>query len=244
MQQAKFLINQIVWSSRYEGWLATFLKIFMKGFKSLRIPIPYEHILKKWIDHQFDSRFNVDTFGIVEVENLDISKDQKREAVEYAPTPATFGIILSSMQLDFSEYVFVDMGSGKGKVLFMASSFPFSEIIGVEISETLCQSAGKNINRFKSSFQNCFNLNVICSDAKSFTIPEDRLVLYFYNPFSEKIMKDVLNSICLSLNKKPRSIFIIYYNPQHKSVIESTGKFIPFEIDGWNDPMWNIYHSV
>jgi SAM-dependent methyltransferase len=46
---------------------------------------------------------------------------------------------------DFSEHSYVDLGSGKGRTLFVAAELPFREVIGVEFSGVLHDQACANI---------------------------------------------------------------------------------------------------
>ena len=44
----------------------------------------------------------------------------------YQPTDAAkFHEMLGRLQIDFSQFTFIDIGSGKGRVLLMASDYPF-----------------------------------------------------------------------------------------------------------------------
>ena len=52
----------------------------------------------------------------------------------YQPTDAAlFQEMMASLPIDFSEFTFMDLGSGKGRTLLMASEYPFRRIVGVEI---------------------------------------------------------------------------------------------------------------
>ena len=42
-----------------------------------------------------------------------------------------------ALHLDFQDFNFVDIGSGKGRALLLASDYPFREIIGIELSPEL-----------------------------------------------------------------------------------------------------------
>lgn len=237
------MISMIAWSIHYEGLTATFLKMFLKVIRKLHLPCPGQTSLKNWIDSRFDRKFHVETSGDVEVENLDISDEEKEEAVEYTSTPPTFGYVMTRLNLEYSKYVFIDYGCGKGKVLFMASDFPFRKIMGVEISQFLCDAANQNIESFRSRSQKCSDLEVLCSDAKSFHLPEEPLVLYFYNPFSEVVMKEVLDSVEASYREYKRAVYLIYYNPRHQNLMDEMEKFERIGLEGWDDPMWVIYRS-
>src|SRR3981081_102097 len=46
---------------------------------------------------------------------------------------------------DFSQYTFIDVGSGKGRVLFVAAGDPFRKGIGVEVSNALHDDALANL---------------------------------------------------------------------------------------------------
>jgi len=52
----------------------------------------------------------------------------------YQPTdPALFREMMASLPIEFNEFTFVDLGSGKGRTLLMASEYPFKKIVGVEL---------------------------------------------------------------------------------------------------------------
>ncbi|MGH7097851.1 MAG: hypothetical protein ACREE4_09370 [Stellaceae bacterium] len=62
----------------------------------------------------------------------------RRGAHPYEGTPyGTVNRILADLPADVSDYVFVDYGSGKGRVILMASRRRFREVIGVEFVEPL-----------------------------------------------------------------------------------------------------------
>ena len=49
----------------------------------------------------------------------------------YQPTePSLFHEMLSALKIDFREFTFIDLGSGKGRVLLMAADYPFRRIVG------------------------------------------------------------------------------------------------------------------
>src|SRR5580704_3857703 len=85
----------------------------------------------------------------------------------YQPTdPALFHEMLASLNIDFHDLVFIDIGSGKGRTLLMASDYPFRRIIGVELLPKLHRVALGNIRKYKSDAQQCFALESICGDAR------------------------------------------------------------------------------
>src|SRR5271168_5004167 len=61
----------------------------------------------------------------------------------YQPTdPALFHEMMAQLRIlserfDFESFIFVDLGSGKGRTLLMASDYPFKKITGVELLSEL-----------------------------------------------------------------------------------------------------------
>src|SRR5215471_11844719 len=67
--------------------------------------------------------------------------------------------------INFAEFTFIDLGSGKGRVLLMASDYPFRRIVGVELLAALHHIAEQNIEQYHSDSQRCFALESVCADA-------------------------------------------------------------------------------
>jgi hypothetical protein len=64
----------------------------------------------------------------------------------YQPTePAIFRKMMAILKIDFREFSFIDIGSGKGRVLLMASDYPFRRILGIELLPALHAVAEKNL---------------------------------------------------------------------------------------------------
>jgi tRNA G46 methylase TrmB len=74
----------------------------------------------------------------------------------YQPTdPALFQEIMASLPIEFEQFTFVDLGSGKGRTLLMASEYPFKRIVGVELIAELHRAAEENIRDYRSPTQRC-----------------------------------------------------------------------------------------
>src|SRR5271167_2282557 len=68
----------------------------------------------------------------------------------YQPTePALFremlATLMSSAKIEFGEFTFIDIGSGKGRALLMAADYPFRRILGIELLPELHRVAKENI---------------------------------------------------------------------------------------------------
>lgn len=136
----------------------------------------------------------------------------------YQPTePALFHEILEALihaaAIDPQDFVFIDLGSGKGRTLLMASDYPFNEIMGVELLPSLHRAAHENIAAYKSEKQKCFLLQSFCADASEFEFPLRPMVLYLFNPLPEEALARTLRNLEVSLEADPRNCFVIYHNP-------------------------------
>lgn len=142
----------------------------------------------------------------------------------YQPTdPAFFREMLETIQqhtsISFQDFTFIDLGSGKGRALLMASDYPFRRIVGVELLPSLDKIAKQNLSLFRSDSQKCFNLESICADATTFRFPEGALVIYLFNPFPEAGLRRALENLRQSLEKSPRAAYVLYHNPQLEHVL-------------------------
>ncbi len=148
----------------------------------------------------------------------------------YQPTdPALFREMLDALQghtaIDFHDFVFLDLGSGKGRTLLMASDYPFCRVLGVELLPALHHAARENLGKYQSPSQRCFALESICTDAIDFRFPEDPMVIYLFNPFPESGLRRVLANLAQSLRRAPRSVYVLYHNPLLEHLLAETSLF-------------------
>ncbi len=126
--------------------------------------------------------------------------------------------MLAALPVPPERFIFIDLGSGKGRTLLMASDYPFRRIIGLELLEELHQIAQQNIARYRGPAQKCFDIESLSGDARDSSLPVEPTVLYLFNPFPEHVMRAVLISLEQSVAAYPREVYIIYHNPAHESV--------------------------
>ena len=136
----------------------------------------------------------------------------------YQPTESTlFHEMLNTLRqeqgFDFHNFVFVDLGSGKGRTLLMATDYPFRRIVGVELLPALNEIALGNLGKYRSEAQKCFALQSICGDAAEFTFPNEPTVLYLFNPFPEPGLRRVIANLEQNLRERSRAMYVLYHNP-------------------------------
>lgn len=161
----------------------------------------------------------------------------------YQPTEATlFREMLDTLRQHISSgfqgFTFIDLGSGKGRALLMASDYPFRRIVGVELLPELHQATLDNLRRYKNESQKCFALEAICGDANEFLFPDEPTILYLFNPFPESGLRRVIANLEASLRAHPRPVYVLYHNPLLESVltenvalkkIETRGQYSVYE---------------
>ena len=155
-------------------------------------------------------------------------------------TTGLFHQILRALPMAPDGFTFIDLGSGKGRTLLMASDYPFRCIVGVELLAEFEAIARRNIARYRGEQQKCFVLESHPGDAREFTFPDEPMVLYLFNPFPEHVLRDVLANLRGSLTTSPRPVFVIYHNLEHERVFAESG-WLRAE---YRTPQFAIYRAV
>lgn len=174
-------------------------------------------------DYDWDHRVNT-TSGAVNWRNRLLGVFHS----PYQPTqPELFREMMESLMasapINLADFRFIDIGSGKGRVLLMASDFPFRRIVGVELLPALHAVAEENIAAYTSETQKCFSLQSICADATTVGFPEDPLLIYLFNPLPEAGLRQMLENLQKSLQATPRPAFVLYHNPELEPVLAASG---------------------
>jgi len=195
-------------------WLLEVVWRRVRYYRRLRYYVARGGHAKKEVDDGFDREFGVDTGGYVKLTDLDIGTKNWVYGEDYQPIPArVFEEIVGRLQIRHEDFVFIDLGSGKGKPLLLASEFAFKRIIGVEFSPDLNQIAQQNIQNYKSASQRCKDLESVCMDVLAYPLPEEPTVFHLYHPFGEEVMSPMLDRIRVSLDQHPRQVFLVYVYP-------------------------------
>ena len=186
--------------------------------------------------NSFDSRFGTDTSAPT------FDRDQKTSVHFYVPTTASVIYeILKSLPLEGRKFKFVDMGSGKGRALLVASEFPFARIVGIELSEQLHAIAERNVSIYKPSTQRCAAIDLRCMDALDYDYGNEPLVLFLFDPFGREIMERVVANLEASLRSKPREAYIVYVYPQYEDLLQGSSVLQKVKIGGPKWQPWSQY---
>ena len=166
-------------------------------------------MVSSWL---WDVRHEVETRRTVALSSLGIEG-------EYSSSGPMFIKRLNRLKLNWSRFVFIDLGCGKGKVLLMAAQFPFRQIVGVEFAPELAELARKNVTTYRGLAQVRQRVEVRTEDAADYEFPLSPLVIYCFNPFSERVMRAALSNLERSLWQHWRETYLIYANPVLESVV-------------------------
>lgn len=162
---------------------------------------------------------DVRTSGNVGLAKLELTDAQRAHASPYEPTP--FGVLedmMLSLDIDHRRFTFVDLGAGKGRIVCLASAWPFHKIVGVELSKPLARTARHNASELSAEWQKCRRIEIIEADAAEWVPPAEPLVLYMFNPFGAEIIARVFDAVQQSFERAPREIFVLYYMPVWSSL--------------------------
>lgn len=204
-------VRKAAWMLKTEGPAYTFNHARMRLFL---------YAQARLTEARYERRFGIRTRGNISLKALAIDDP---DSVWYAPTsyPAFFNV----MKHVPVSGAFVDYGSGLGRALVMAGTFPFSRVTGVELSQNLVTRARENIARAKGTI--CPNIEVLCTNATEWQVPGDVTVFHFFNPFQKQTLRTVVENIARSLREAPREAWILFANPWGMEPIMRSGEVIP-----------------
>lgn len=184
---------------------------FLETIRSIRIcaqAIALEQL------EAFDRTHGTDTERSPITSDLDASGDDVQALWRYFPTlRSTFTSIMASLPFRLEGRIFVDLGSGKGRALLLASEYPFERIVGVELSPALHRVAEKNVHAWQSAAQRCRAFELVCMDARDYPFPPEDALVYLFQPFPADVLSAVLDNLGQSVAQCPRDVHIVYHNP-------------------------------
>jgi SAM-dependent methyltransferase len=148
----------------------------------------------------------------------------ERDSVEYTEKPCGWITLWRAFHwLGVSaDDALLDIGSGAGRAVLVASRFPFRRVVGVEREAWLDRQAQDNLARFRPRRR--APVDLVCADATLYPVPDDITVIFFYNPFPEPVMRGVMANVFASLERAPRRLRIVYVNPRAHEYLLRTGR--------------------
>lgn len=122
--------------------------------------------------------------------------------------------------VDITNKKFLDIGSGKGAVVYDSFKLGAKISHGIEYNHKLHNIAVLNFNRLRCN-QTCISINC---DARYFKNYINYDVFYLFNPFNEDIYLQVMSNIKDQIANDINTKWIIAYGKSNESAIMQIGK--------------------
>ena len=129
----------------------------------------------------------------------------KKKYEPCVPTPY-YCLSLVRGKIKNKDYTFIDFGCGRGRVIdFIKKNKNIRKIVGIENNVELRKQLMKlNDHKTKIYINDCSDNRFLNFLTKTYS--KNKLILYFYHPFSEKILSLILKKF---LNKSKKELIII-----------------------------------
>ncbi len=142
----------------------------------------------------------------------------------YATAPSLFyGAIalwqISLYGLTIANYTLIDLGCGKGRVLMMASEYPFRAIVGVELNPKLAARAGRNVKKWMRKPRACRAVSAVEGDVLDLPMPDGPLVLVVFNSFDREMVRRLLERLVEKSHTRTAPIDLIYIHAEHDNLV-------------------------
>ena len=141
----------------------------------------------------------------------------------YQPTdPSAFRAMIDLLPGSAEEYTFIDLGSGKGRTLLLASEYGFPRIIGVELLPALHHAAEENIRAYCDAKHPPSQIDSLLMDASDFEFPATPMVVYLFHPLPLAGLERVIRTLDQSLAQSPRDVWLVYHNPVFEAAVSAS----------------------
>lgn len=182
---------------------------------------------KRAEDRGFDGTHGVDTGGLQRIDGLATVDGDAAAAIGHiAIPPGHFAAAIDALDLDPRDLAFIDLGSGKGRALILASALPFRRLIGIEFATRLHQIAAANFAALGQAVGPGERIDLVNGDAASFALPPEPSLMFLFHPFGPPVIDAVAGAALASWRQSPRPIRVLYVNPVH--------------LDAWTGCGWQL----
>ena len=204
------------------GFFSTSGKLLLVGYEFLHDSFP-ERRRQRFGDIDYDWEFRVDTTS------ANVGWRARLIGLLNSPyqpvEPSLFREMMNSLPVDFSQFTFIDIGSGKGRALLLASEYSFKRIVGIELLPELNSIAQENIRKFLAQRARASVIESLCVDAGDYIFPQDALVVFLNNPLPEQGLRRLITNLEHSFQASRRPIFLVYANPVLEGAMTDSGLF-------------------
>jgi hypothetical protein len=167
------------------------------------------------------------------------------------PGDATFGYapinqdffreILRAIPDDLTRLTFVDVGSGKGAGLMLASEFGFRRIVGVELNAELVGISARNAEAYRRSTGREFQPEIVQADFMAWPLPAEETLFFLNNPFPVGLSLLALRRLEEDLERRPRASLLVFRKAPGEVArhLDASPAWRPLRLA----PYWRIYRN-
>ena len=167
-----------------------------------------------------ERRLGVETAAPVDLEDLGVAHPDR---ARYEPS-SVLSVLRGLRAVEGGrDDVFLDYGSGKGRVLLAAARRPFARVVGVEIAPELCEAARANLAA-DARHRRCGAVEVVCADVTTWDVPDDVTVAFMYNPIAGDAFDAAVDRLLASIDRRPRRVRLVYNVPIEEQRLLATGR--------------------
>ena len=207
--------------------------------------------------HPFDQMHGVDTSGLVPAKHLVTGHaNDEHVTAYYGVAPSILRALIGHWRETIprhpiSRYTFVDVGSGKGRGLLVASEYRFHKVVGIELNPALAATARQNVAHWTTSraadptSEPIAPIEIVEGDALDFQFPATPVLLFLFHPFEAPVLRQLLRRIETQLTapsmtgSSPRAgkkmpepaLDIIYVNAECANVLDRNPAFTQLFLD-------------
>jgi SAM-dependent methyltransferase len=168
---------------------------------------------------EFDRSYGTETSALLPVEELGDDLPNRDAACFYSAShPVVFRDLVRAAGVEPRKFTFVDLGSGKGRVLVLAAEAGFRSVVGVEFSPTLHRVAVANLavyHRRRGAAQSTQAVTAVCQDVAAYAFPPGPLVAFFFNSFRGGVLDSVLANLAKTAATAAADPVFLLWNGVH-----------------------------
>jgi SAM-dependent methyltransferase len=170
-------------------------------------------------DRRYERLEAVPTARFIDGQDLDVGEAMKPHLTSYLATPRLLiQMALKAVGEPLTRFAFVDIGSGLGRALLVASEYPFRRVLGYEISPALHRGAIRNIESLQEAGRACAQAVSINGDAVAADWPSGRCVFFMFNSFDRELTEIMFAKIAVRAQRGV-SDYLILSNMKHGDLI-------------------------
>jgi SAM-dependent methyltransferase len=186
-----------------------------------RLRASYAALWHGWSSTVVDPALGVETAGRLDLSTVGLDGPGR---VSYAPAGWLDLPRILPRQDVCDDDVFLDLGAGKGRIVLMASRYPFARVIGVELCDDLTAIARRNVAACRLR-PRCRDIELVTADVVDYAIPDDVSVVYMFNPFDGDVFDTVIERLIESADRRPRRLRLLYRFAAAHDRLMRTGRF-------------------